>query len=93
MIAWIGARFMWNNSFFVFDFNCFNIVKNEKNKINYRMLMSVTSIIAMILFVTVQKANGNPDSGKEFEQFYFPILVFVVFMAIGFVSSITLVKK
>ncbi|OPX44503.1 hypothetical protein CLHUN_14960 [Ruminiclostridium hungatei] len=55
--------------------------------------MSLTSIIAMILFVNVQKANGNPDAGMEFEQFYFTILVFVVFIVIGFVSSIKLVKK
>ena len=67
--------------------------KMRKTRLITGLLMSVTSIIAMILFVTVQKANGNPDSGKEFEQFYFPILVFVVFIAIGFVSSITLVKK
>lgn len=54
--------------------------------------MSVTSLIAMILFIYIQKINGNPDSGMEFEQFYFPISVFIVFTVIGILSSIKLVK-
>jgi len=69
------------------------LLRWKKTRLITGMLMSLTSIIAMILFVNVQKANGNPDAGMEFEQFYFPILVFVVFIVIGFVSSIKLVKK
>ena len=55
--------------------------------------MSVTSLIAMILFIYVQKSNGNPDAGMEFEQFYFPILVFILFTAIGILSSIYMSTK
>ncbi|MHB8064589.1 MAG: hypothetical protein ACYDG2_18475 [Ruminiclostridium sp.] len=69
------------------------LLKWKKTRLVTGMLMSLTSIIAMILFVNVQKANGNPDAGMEFEQLYFPILVFVVFIAIGFVSTIKLVKN
>lgn len=71
----------------------FILQKNKKAGLITGMLMSFTSIITLMLFVTVQKANGNPDSGKEFGQFYLPISVFVVFIVIGFISSIKLAKK
>lgn len=71
----------------------FILQKSKKAGLITGMLMSFTAIIALILFVIVQKANGNPDSGKEFVQFYFPISVFLVFIAIGFISSIRLDKK
>lgn len=67
----------------------------KRNKLGLFLgtLMSIISIIAMILFIIVQDANGNPDAGKEIVQLYFPISVFVVFIVIGLVSSIKLVKK
>lgn len=69
------------------------LLKWEKARLITGLTLSLTSIIALILFVNVQRANGNPDAGKEFPQFYFPISVFIIFTAIGFVSSIKLVKK
>ena len=68
-------------------------LKHNKTRLFLGTLMSILSIIAMILFIIVQNANGNPDAGKEIVQLYFPISVFVVFIAVGFVSSIKLVKK
>jgi glucan phosphoethanolaminetransferase (alkaline phosphatase superfamily) len=68
-------------------------LKRNKTRLFLGLLMSALSIIAMILFIIVQDANGNPDAGNEILQLYLPISVFVVFITIGFVSSIKLVKK
>ncbi|PYG86640.1 hypothetical protein LY28_02859 [Ruminiclostridium sufflavum DSM 19573] len=69
------------------------LLKWKKARLFLGLLIFVFSVIAMILFVNVQRINGNPDSGKEFMQLYFPLLVFAMFMAIGAVSSIRALKK
>ncbi len=56
-------------------------------------IMSITSVISMALFIYVQKANGNPDAGMEFIQFYFPILVFTFFIAAGLLSSVKAIRR
>lgn len=68
-------------------------MKWKKAGLLIALLMSLLSLVAMILFLYVQKVNGNPDSGKEFVQLYFPIMVFMAFAATGIICSIKLSKE
>lgn len=69
------------------------LFKWEKTRLISGILMSVISVIAMVLFIYIQEINGNPDYGKEFMQFYFPILVLVFFIGIGLLSTIRSIWK
>ena len=80
----IGVLFL---SLFIFTF-----LKMKRARLITGALMSVISLATMAIFIYTQKSNGNPDVGKEFVQFYFPILVFICFAAIGVLSTIKLIK-
>lgn len=56
------------------------------------MLMSLLSVFAMILFLSIQRASGNPDAGREFIQIYFPVMVFMAFAVTGVICSIQLIR-
>lgn len=77
--------------FLIFIFSV--LLKWEKVRLIIGIMMSIISAIAMVLFIYAQRINGNPDAGMEFIQFYFPLLVFVFFMAIGILPVVNQPRK
>ena len=56
------------------------------------LTMSLTAALAMGLFCHIQRINGNPDQGMELQQWYFPLAVFIFFIAIGIIAAVSVVK-
>lgn len=70
------------------------ISKREKAKIIISPTISGLALLSMILFCRIQKANGNPDMGKEFGQWYLPISIYLLLIVIGIISfAIAIIKK
>ncbi len=69
------------------------ISKWEKTKIVLSCIVPVLSLISMILFCYIQKAHGNPDAGKEFVQWYFPLSIYLFLTVFGIMSFIITIYK
>jgi len=69
------------------------ILNLEKAKIFLSCITSGFALLSMILFCYIQKANCNPDQGMEFQQWYFPILIYLFLIVFGVVSFITTIIK
>ena len=67
--------------------------KREKAKIAAGSLMALSGIALLPLFYRVQKINGNPDSGQEFEQLYLPLGVFAAVAILGAAVVLPSIKK
>lgn len=64
-----------------------------KVRITAGSLMAVSGITLIPLFYKVQKMNGNPDAGKEFEQLYIPLGIFAAIAIIGAIIVWISIKK
>jgi len=64
------------------------ILNWEKAKIPLSCIVSGSALLSMVLFCNMQKASGNPDMGKEFGQWYFPIMIYLFIIVFGIVSLI-----
>ena len=62
-----------------------------KAKMLIGLAMSLTAVLAMGLFCYVQRINGNPDQGMELLQWYFPLAVFIFFIAAGIIAAVSFV--
>ena len=65
----------------------------ETVRIFLSCIVSGFALLSMILFCYIQKANGNTDQGMEFQQWYFPILIYLFLIVFGVVSFITTIIK
>jgi len=57
--------------------------KAGKIKLLLGFVTAVSSICAMIFFLMMQKASGNPDAGKEVIQLYIPCAAYILIAIIG----------
>jgi len=65
----------------------------ETVRIFLSCIVSGFALLSMILFCYIQKANGNPDLGMEFWQWYFPISIYLFLIVIGVISFIITINK
>jgi hypothetical protein len=63
-----------------------------KVKMLIGLTMSFAAALSMGLFCHVQIINGNPDQGMELVQWYFPLAVFIFFIAVGIIAAVSFVK-
>jgi lipopolysaccharide export LptBFGC system permease protein LptF len=57
------------------------------------ILMSLLSVFAMSLFLSIQRASGNPDAGRQIVQIYFPVMIFMAFGITGGICSTGMKKS
>lgn len=84
-------------------FLCFTIIMLFSMTFAFDKRYYIKSIISIIIvaisiylipaFYKLQRENGNPDGGKEFEQLYFPILVFIICAFLGVIMFIYFLYK
>ena len=65
----------------------------EKTRIFLGCITSGSALLSMILFCYIQKANGNPDLGMEFWQWYFPISIYLILIVFSIMSTIITITK
>ena len=51
------------------------------------LLTAAASIAAMVCFLLMQRASGNPDAGKELLQLYLPSCVYLVVALWGLLTA------
>lgn len=56
-------------------------------------VITAASIFLIPTFYKLQRESGNPDMGKEFEQLYLPISVFVICSLSGIAMFIIFIIK
>lgn len=54
---------------------------------------TVCGIASMVLFILFQRANGNPDAGRELIQLYLPCGLYVAVSAWGAIEALRSRKK
>ena len=67
--------------------------KNGTLKLLLGLLTAVAAVAAMVCFILMQNASGNPDAGKEFLQLYLPCAAYLLIAFWGIFSSWSIHRK
>ena len=67
--------------------------KTGKIKMLLGLLTFVAAAAAMVFFVMMQRASGNPDAGKELLQLYIPCAVYLVIALWGLLTTLGIHRK
>ena len=67
--------------------------KSGKIKMLLGLLTFAAAIAAMVFFVMMQRASGNPDAGKEVTQLYLPCAVYLVAALWGLLTTLGIHRK
>lgn len=62
-------------------------------KVIVSAILTVGFIYLIPAFYKLQMENGNPDLGKEFEQLYLPIVVFIIGALFGITMHVIYIIK
>lgn len=57
------------------------------------LLTAAASIAAMVCFILMQRASGNPDTGKEVLQLYLPCAIYLLVALWGLLTSAGIHRK
>jgi len=67
--------------------------KTGSLKLLLGLLTAAASIAAMVCFILMQRAGGNPDAGKELFQMYLPCVVYLVVAFWGLLTAAGIHRK
>ena len=67
--------------------------KNGKLKLLLGLLTAVAGIAAMVLFILMQRASGNPDAGKELMQLWIPCAAYLVVSLCGLLTAVGIHRR